>query len=541
MLRPAAPAVDRAIAANGTAWTPLRHAVFRSIWIASLVSNLGTWMQNVGAAWLMTSLAPSPVFVSLVQAASNLPLFLLALPAGALADVVDRRRLMLVALVWLCIAAALLGALDLAGRVTPGALLGCTFALGVGGAFLAPAFQAVVPELVPHDEIAPAVSLNGISMNLGRAAGPALGGVVVAAFGAGATFLLNAASFVAVAIAVARWRSAPRDARLPPEDLIGAMRAGIRYVRYSAPLRIVLWRTLSFVLPASALWALLPLLARDSLALGAGGYGALLGCFGVGAVIAGVLMTGVRARIGAGGIASWGALAFAVACAVLGLVPMAPVAGAALFVAGGAWLAVLTTYNASAQIVIPPWVRARALATYLIVLFGGLAVGSALFGALAEEIGVPHALIAAGAAVALGHLATLRRRLPEGEGPDLTPAPRWDSELVHAVAADRGPVLVTVEYDIAPDEAEEFARAMRSLGEIRLRDGALRWGIWADSARPGRYLESFVLESWLAHLRQHERVTAADRAVQAIARAFHRGDEPPRVTHFVHEQIPTDP
>jgi MFS family permease len=533
--------MDRALVATGTAWTPLRHAVFRSIWIASLVSNLGTWMQNVGAAWLMTSLAPSPVFVSLVQAASNLPLFLLALPAGALADVVDRRRLMLIALVWLCAAAALLGALDLAGHVTPAALLWCTFALGIGGAFLAPAFQAVVPELVPHAELTPAVSLNGVSMNLGRAAGPALGGVVVAAFGAGATFLLNAASFVAVAIAVARWRSAPREGRLPPEDLIGAMRAGIRYVRHSAPLQIVLWRTASFVLPASALWALLPLLARDTLSLGAGGYGALLGCFGIGAVLAGVLMSGVRARFGAGQMASGGALAFAVACAVLGLVPAVPVAGAALAVAGGAWLSVLTTFNASAQIVIPPWVRARALATYLIVLFGGLAIGSAIFGALAESIGVPNAFVAAGAAVALGRLATLRQRLPEGDGPDLSPAPRWpDPEIVNAVAGDRGPVLVTVEYEIDPRDAEEFARAMRSLGQIRLRDGALRWGIWADSARPGRYLESFVVESWLAHLRQHERVTAADRAVQAIATAFHRGVGSPRVTHFVHEQIPAD-
>jgi MFS family permease len=526
---------------TSTAWSPLRHPVFRSIWIASLVSNLGTWMQNVGAAWLMTSIAPSPLFVSLVQAASNFPLFVLALPAGALADVVDRRRLMLVALAWLCATAGLLGALDLAGHVTPGALLACTFALGVGSAFLAPAFQSVVPDLVPHDELAPAVSLNGISMNLGRAVGPALGGVVVAAFGAGATFLVNAASFVVVAIAVARWHSAPREARLPPEDLIGAMRAGVRYVRHSPALQTVLWRAFSFVLPASAIWALLPLLARDTLALGASGYGALLGCFGAGAVGAGVLMPLARARLGAGGLASWAAFAFAAGSALLGLVPVPTAAGVGLFFAGGAWLSVLTTLNASAQLVIPPWVRARALATYLIVLFGALALGSALFGALAQAIGVPRALVAAGAAVALGRFATWRQRLPEGDGPDLSPAPRWDPELVTAVAADRGPVLVTVEYEIDPGDGEAFARAMRAIGEIRLRDGALRWGIWADSARPGRYLESFVVESWLAHLRQHERVTAADRAVQAIARAFHRGAEPPRVTHFVHETIPIDP
>ncbi|RIL06083.1 MAG: MFS transporter [Proteobacteria bacterium] len=524
------------------AFAPLARPLFRSIWIASLASNLGTWMQNVGAAWLMTSLAPSPVFVSLVQAATNLPLFLLALPAGALADVVDRRRLMLIALAWLCAATGTLGALAFAERVTPASLLACTFAIGLGAALLAPAFQALVPELVPADEVAPAVSLNGISMNLGRAAGPALGGLVVATLGAGATFLLNAASFVAVAAAVYRWQRAPREGRLPPEDLFGAMRSGLRYVRFSRALQTVLWRTAGFVLPASAIWALLPLHARGGLGLGATGFGVLLGCFGAGAVVAGVVMNGVRARLGANGFASAGAFVFAAASAVLGIAPNPWLAGAALFAAGGAWLSVLTTMNASAQIVIPPWVRARALATYLLVMFGGLALGSALWGALAQGVGVADALVASGAAVALGRLATWRHRLPEGAGPDLSPAPRWPEPLLGAaIEGDRGPVLVTLEYEIDPKDTEPFARAMRALGDIRLRDGALRWGLWADSERPGRYLESFVVESWLAHLRQHERVTAADRAVQRIANAFHRGAESPRVTHFVHERIPSEP
>jgi hypothetical protein len=217
-------------------------------------------------------------------------------------------------------------------------------------------------------------------------------------------------------------------------------------------------------------------------------------------------------------------------------------AGLALFVAGGAWLSVLTTLNAAAQTVIPPWVRARALATYLVVLFGGLAVGSALWGALAQGVGVSAALWISGAAVAAGSLLAWRHHLAEGEGPDLSPAPRWpDPQQALAIDGDRGPVLVTIEYEIDPHDAASFARAIRPLGEIRLRDGALRWGIWADSARPGRYLESFVVESWLTHLRQHERITAADRVVQAIATAFHRGAEPPHVTHFVHETLPLDP
>jgi MFS family permease len=535
--------LDRAPTPTTSPWSPLRQSAFRAIWLASLASNLGTWMQNVGAAWLMTAIAPSPIYVALVQAASNLPLFLLALPAGALADVVDRRRLLLWGLAWLAVVTALLGALAMAGLATPGALLALTFAIGVGSAFVAPAFQAILPELVPRADLPAAVSLNGISMNLGRAAGPALGGVVVATAGAGATFLTNAASFVAVLLAIALWRRAPREARLPPEDLLGAMRAGVRYVRHSRDLQTVLWRVGAFVLPASAVWALLPLYARETLDLGAAGYGSLLACFGVGAVLAGVALPYARARLGAEVLATASGFVFAAATAALALAPQGPdrgatlaCAGVSLFAAGGAWLSLLSMLNAVAQSVIPPWVRARALATYLLVLFGGLAIGSAVFGALAQATGVTRAFAIAGACTAAGRIGIWRRRLPEGEGPDLSPAPRLpDPELMGTIDPERGPVLVTVEYAIEPGDSAAFARAIRALGEIRLRDGALRWGVWADTTVPGRYLESFVVESWIEHLRQHERMTAADRAVQDIARVFHRGGELPRVTHFIHE------
>jgi MFS family permease len=496
-------------------------------------------MQNVGAAWLMTSLAPSPLFVSLVQAASNLPLFLLALPVGALADVVDRRRLLVFALAWLTLASALLGALALAGQVTPGALLALTFAIGVGSAFVAPAFQAIVPELVGRGEVPAAAALNGISMNMGRAVGPALGGLVVAVAGAGATFLANAASFVAVLIAIALWRRPRPETSLPPEDLFGAMRAGLRYVRHSRALQTVLWRAGAFVLPASAIWALLPLYARHDLGLGAAGYGALLGCFGAGAVASGLVLPSLRARLGAEGLITAAAFASGAAMLALGIRPAPLLAGAALVVAGSAWISVLATLNASAQMVIPPWVRARALATYLVVLFGSLALGSGLWGGAAESLGVARTLALAGTAVVAARLATWHRRLPEGEGPDLTPGTRWpDPELAIPVEGDRGPVLVTVEYAIDPADAPAFARAMRELRVIRLRDGALRWGLWADTAKPGRYLESFVVESWLAHLRQHERITAADRALQDVALAFHRAPDPPRVTHYLAESLP---
>jgi MFS family permease len=486
----------------------------------------------------MTSLAPTPLVVSLVQVASNLPFFLLAIPAGALADVVDRRRLALVALAWLSAAASLLAALTLSGWAGPATLLTLTFAIGVGSALLSPAFASIVPELVPREELEAAVSLNGISVNMARAVGPALGGLVVAAAGPGATFALNAASFLAVIAVLARWKREPVSRALPPEELFGAMRAGLRYVRHSPPLQTVLIRSGSFVVPASAVFALLPLYARAELALGPMGYGALLGCFGIGAVTGGLFLPHLRRRLGVEGLATTSAFAFAAGLAVLGATHERVAVGVALFTAGGAWLTLLSTLNSAALMSIPSWVRARAVSTTMLVQFGGLAAGSAAWGALASAIGVPESFALAAAATALGRAAVFRRRLPGGAAPDLAPAPRWaDPEVLRAFESDRGPALVTIEYEVDPADVAAFAHAMRALGAIRLRDGAIRWGLWDDVAHPGRYLESFVVESWLEHLRQHERITAADREVQAIAHAFHRGGEPPRVRHFIHEQM----
>jgi len=521
------------------AWAPLRRTMFRALWIASLASNLGTWIQNVGAAWLMTMLAPDPLVVALVQVASSLPFFLLAIPAGALADVVDRRRLSLLALGWLTAVTALLACLSFAKLAGPATLLGLTFAIGVGGALLGPALAAIIPDLVPRGEIPAAVSLNGISLNLARAAGPAIGGAVVAAAGSGATFAVNAVSFLAVMLVLRRWRPEPLERKLPPEELFGAIRAGARYVRHSPPLRTVLVRTGTFVLPASAVWALLPLYARRELGLGAAGYGILLGFFGLGAVACGVILPSLRSRLGVERLATGAALVFALTHVALGRFPSFAPSAVSLCVAGGAWLALLTTLNAAAQIAIPSWVRARALGTYLLVQFGGLAAGSAAWGAIAGAVGVRESFGLAALAIVLGRAACWRSILTDGAGPDLAPAPRWtDVEMVRTFAPDRGPALVTVEYQIDPADAERFARAMRELRSIRLRDGAIRWGLWDDVAKTGRFLESFVVESWLEHLRQHERITAADRAVQAIAQAFHRGSEPPQVRHFVHERIP---
>jgi MFS family permease len=494
-------------------------------------------MQNVGAAWLMTSITADPFVVALVQVASNAPFFVLAIPAGALADVTDRRRLAMGALGFLAISAALLAGLSITGRVGPGALLALTFAVGVGSALLAPALTSIVPELVPRHEISHAVSLNGISMNLARAAGPALGGLVVAAAGAGTTFALNAASFLAVLVVLKRWRRPRLAGRLPPEDLVGAMRAGARYVRRSASLRRVLVRTGAFVLPASAVWALLPLYSRNELALGPSGFGLLLGFFGLGAVGAGVSLPTLRSALGVEGLLRAATLVFAASHLLLAATEALFAAGLALTAAGAAWLSVLSTLSAAAQVAIPAWVRARALGTHLLVLSGSLAAGSALWGAAASAVGVPASFAVAGITIALAQAAAWRLPLSDESDRDLEPAAHWPEPPVGLrLESDRGPALVTVEYDVDPARAAGFVSVMQELRTTRLRDGAIRWGLWADVARPGRYLESFVVESWLEHLRQHERVTGEDRDLQMRVWAFQRGLSPPEVRHFIHER-----
>src|SRR5579883_621555 len=502
--------------APSSAWGPLRQPLFRAVWLAAVVSNVGTWMHDTSAAWLMTSLSPSPLMVALMQTAMSLPFFLLALPAGALADIVDRRRVLLGTQGWMLSAAAALGVLALAGRTTPWSLLGLTFALGLGAAMNAPAWQAITPELVPREDLAPAVALNGVAVNVARAVGPALGGLLVAAIGPGGVFLLNAASFVGVIAVLAAWRRPAPDGGLPAERVLGAILAGVRYVRHAAPVRTVLVRTAAFVLSASGVWALLPLVARGRLGLGAVGYGLLLGWLGV-----------ERLLVGA-------TLLFAGASATLGVGRAVPAAALALIAAGLAWMSTMSTLLVAAQRAVPGWVRARALAVTFLVIQGGMAVGSLLWGALASHAGIPAALVGAAAGLVLGLAAAPGHRVAGIETLDLTPAARRPlPDAVGVEDLDEGPVLVIVEYRIDPARAADYTRAMHELARLRRRDGAVEWGLFRDAADPGRYVETFLVDSWAEHLRQHERVTAVDRAVQDRAAAFHLGPGRPLVTHLI--------
>lgn len=519
-----------------SAWAPLRTPVFRALWIASVVSNVGTWMHDVGAAWLMTSLTPSPLLVALMQTATSLPIFLLALPAGALADIVDRRRLLLATQGWMCATAVALGVLTLSGVTTPAVLLVLTFVLGLGAAMNMPAWQATTPEVVSRAQLPAAVALGGVGLNVARAVGPALGGAVVAVGGPGAVFLLNAVTFLGVIGVVYAWRRTPSERRLPPEHVLGAMRAGVRFVRHAPMFRAVLIRTAVFIVCGSATWALLPVVARRELGLSALGYGVLLGCLGCGAVAGSAMLPRIRARHSIDRLVVGATLLFAVATLALAYLRVPLVLSVVMLVAGVAWITLMSSLNVAAQVTIPGWVRARALAVYLLVFQGGMALGSLVWGGLAARAGVSPALSVAACGLLAGLGAAVRYRLTSGVAPDLAPSLHWPvPQLVWEPALDRGPVLVTVEYRVEPSRSMEFSEAMRALESIRRRDGARQWGLFRDAADPGRFIETFVVESWVEHLRQHERVTMVDREIEMQVRAFQVGDTPPRVSHFIAE------
>jgi MFS family permease len=517
-----------------SALAPLRSPVFRALWIAALVSNIGTWMQSVGAVWQVGNQSGSAALVALVQTAVSLPIVLLALPAGAAADVVDRRRLLLLTQTWMLASAAALGVATVLGLASPAVVLALTFLLGLGNAANAPAWQATIPELVGGRLLAPAVALNSAGFNIGRAIGPALGGLVVAAAGPAAVFGLNALSYLGVLAVLWRWRRPPQDKLGAGEQMLGAIGAGIRYVRFAPLLRAVLVRTALFILPASALWALLPVVARDALGLDATGFGLLLGALGIGSVAGAVVLPRLRRAVPIDRRVVAATCLYALATVVLAVVGSALVVGLAMVAAGMAWLAILTSFNVATQTAVPRWVRARALAVYLLVFQGGLAVGSALWGVVAGRVGERTALLAAAASFGLGLLAALRWRLQGIGALDLTPSVRPEPVTVLDPEPDDGPVLVLVRYRVDLARAGEFASAMRAMRRVRRRDGAYRWGLFEDVADPSCFVETYVVRSWAEHLRQHERFTAEDLAIRDRVRSFHIGDDPPAVSHFIH-------
>jgi MFS family permease len=523
-------------------FAPLRIALFRDRWIASTVSSLGTWMQDTAGTWLMTTLTASPLLIALMQAAASLPVLLLGLLAGATADIFDRRRLLIFWQVWMLASVFVLAVLTFLGHVSPWALLAFTFLLNTGSAMNNPAWQAIVPELVPRDLIPDTVSLNSASNNLARAVGPALGGLMVAAFakvntGAGAVFFLNALSFAGVIWVLVNWKRVPLfKSALPSERIAGSIRSGLRYVRYSPSLQSSLLRAFTFTFFVSAVWSLLAVVANRDLHQGALGYGILNGSLGFGAVIAATLLGRIRRRFGASRIIAVSTLYQAFTLVVLAYIRIPSVIIVTLIFAGFSWTSTMATLNTSVQLAVPAWVQARALGTYLMTFQGGLALGSITWGFVAEHSSTPIALYASAAGLLITLPLVHRFKILQGPVPDHTPY-QWQRPAPE-ISTDNdptvGPVRISVEYLISHEDYPAFTRAIHELRGVRLRDGAIRWGIYRDAMNPERLNETFLMESWLDYLRSRERVTAADAVIRDRVYALHKGDERPHVSHQIY-------
>ena len=501
--------------ASSSLWRPLRLPTFRNLLIADVVSDCGAFMQNVGAAWLMVSLGAGPIYVALTQTASSLPYFLLALPAGSAGDIVDRRKLVLFTESWMMGVALITVVLTIAGLMSPWLLLALTFALTAGDAFETPTWRALLPELVPKEDLAAASALNGIEFNLARAVGPALAGVIIAAAGVAAAFAANCVSFVGVILVVARWKRPVRKRTAPPETMSGATVAALRYVNHSPEILTVLMRTGVVMFFSSALFALLPSVAK-SVNQTAIGYGLLLGCFGAGAIVGALIMQPARARCSIEVIVSTGILIFGlVILATSGLHHLSTLAPVMLF-GGAAWVLFISLINALIQNLAPDWVRARVLAIFILVYQGCFALGTAAWGAVAQRSGVRVALVYAGIGTIATTALALFAKLPDSTA-DLSPWNHWRMPVVVKEVApelEQGPVLVTAKYAVISERTAEFLNVINQYSRIRRRDGAYRWGIYRDTEAANRYLEIFLVDSWAEHLRQHERQTKADQVLE---------------------------
>ncbi|MEU8657397.1 MFS transporter [Actinoplanes philippinensis] len=515
-----------------SSWAPLREPVFRSLWLAVLAGNMGTWMHTVGAQWLVVREPDAATWVSLVQAATTLPVLVFALPSGALADNLDRRRLLLGVQLGLSCVAATLAALAALDLVRPPLLLIFTFLLGAGQALTLPSWQAVIPEIVPRERLPAASALGAVNTNLARSAGPAVGGLLVAQFGPAVVFALNAVSFAVFALALAFWRRPRQPPPARPERFGTAVHDGGHFVRYSPDVRRILGRVLLFVLPGSVVWSLLPLVARDR-GLGAGGYGGLLAALGAGAVLGALLMPRVRARLTANRMALATGLAYGAALAVIALVADVTAVAVALAAAGLAWMMLVSRMNAAMQLVLPNWVRARALAVYQVVFAGAQAVGALIWGQVAAAFGLTATFGTAAAMMVAGTLTVRALPVRTQEDTDTSPAVFWpEPHLMLQPHLDHGPVLVQASYRVAEPNTSAFVAAMHELRDSRLRTGASRWGLFRDGADPQMFVETYLVPTWEEHLRQHEgRLTGSDEQAERQAAALAEG--PPVIRHLL--------
>jgi MFS family permease len=522
-----------ATTSESSPWAPFAHRAFRWLWIGVFISYIGTWMQTVGAQWLLVDAPNAATLVSLVQAANTLPVMLLALPGGVLADSFDRRWLLFTVQVYFFIVGILLTVLTVAGLMPPALLLAFTFAIAIGAAVQLPAWQSLIPELVPRTQLRAATRLEMVSVNLARAAGPALAGLVIAVFGVPVVFGLNAFSVVFLAGALLLWRRAPAQSDVPRERFVPALRAGGRYVWHEPVIRRILLRVMLFITPGMALWALLPLVASQRLGLGAAGYGALFGALGAGAIVAALVLGRLRNHLSTNGLLAVAGVLFAAAMVVIVLVPSFWAAMVVLVFAGLAWTGVISTLNAELQLFLPVWVRARGLAIYMVNFTGSMTVGALIWGLVAEGLGLQLTFFIAAGVMLVGVILGFFRRVSETGHLDREPAIYWgEPRLAFDPEPNAGAVLVTVEYTVAPEREAAFLEAMDRLRRSRLQTGATRWELYRDGDRPDRFVELFSVPSWEEHQRQHEgRLTVTDQGVEEAALAF--SDPPPRAEHLL--------
>ena len=514
-------------------WAPLRQSTFRLLWPAVLVSYLGTWMQTVGAQWLLVSAPNAGALVALVQTAAMLPLMLLALPAGVLADVFDRRWLLFTVQVYVFVVAGTLAVLTATGLVTPILMLVFTFLLGIGAAVQLPTWQAVLPELVPRHQLGAATRLEMVGVNLGRSLGPAIAGVVIAVSGVATVFALNALSVIFLAVALLRWRRPATVSQTGRERFGSALRAGSRYVWHEPVVRRILFRTVLFIAPGAVLWALLPLLARQVLGVGAGAYGALFGALGVGAVVAALVMGRVRNHVSTNQLLAATGVLFGAVLVVIVVVPNFVVGLLLLVFAGMAWTAVISTLNAELQLFLPVWVRARALAVYLVTFAGTQAFASLIWGQVTERVGVQTTFLVAAGVMLAGVVAGSFVSMPATEHLDRDTVVYWsEPRLAVDPEPDAGPVLVAVHYTVAASKEPDFLTAMEALRSSRRQTGASSWELYRDAEHHDRFVEIFRVPSWQEHLHQHTgRLTATDQQIEEAALAY--SDPPARADHLL--------
>ncbi len=515
-------------------WAALRNSTFRWLWLATLVSNVGSWMHEVGAGWLMTTLTTSPVMVALMQTATSLPAFFILLPSGALSDIVDRRKYLLTANVGRLVVAGILAVLTLTGLIGEWSLLVFTLLLGINLAMIMPTWQAIIPEVVQRSELQGAVGLNTLGMNISRVIGSLIAGAIIAVSGPAAVFVCNAVSLLFIITVLVRWQRVQPETALPPERFWPAVMTGLRYTKHSPALQATIYRSVGFYFFASVMWALLPLIARDLLQGDERTYSYLFASISTGAIGSAFLLPTLRKYMNNDQLITRAGLVFAVGISLTATVHNHALAMLALCACGAAWIIVMTGAQLSAQTALPNWVKSRGIAIFQTFFMGSLAIGPVVWGSVAEVTDLPTSMLIASAFLVVASLFTRRWPVSGNDQLDHTPSKHWQKpEPKLTIDPHQGPVMIAIRYEPESAHIAEFLREIQLLGKARQRDGATFWEIFEDATNPGSFMETYVINSWLDHLRQHERISKQDAQIQQRIKALLRPDTAPVVTQFV--------